>query len=132
MKRPLPSPTADTRPFWDACSDGELRYQACGDCGTVQLIPRSFCSRCQSRNLAWKRSSAVGTVQSFTVVHRAPTAAFRAEAPYAIVLVDMDEGFRLMVNGDAGLQPTLAIGQKIRIGFKDVEGVKLPHAEALP
>lgn len=132
MKRPLPSPTAETRPFWDGCADGELRYQACGDCGTVQLIPRSFCSHCQSRSLAWKRSSSAGTVLSFTIVHRAPTAAFRAEAPYAIVLVDMDEGFRLMVNGDAGLQPTLAIGQKVRIGFKDVDGVKLPHAEALP
>ncbi|MGE0580427.1 MAG: Zn-ribbon domain-containing OB-fold protein [Geminicoccaceae bacterium] len=132
MKRPLPSATAETRPFWDGCSDGELRYQACGDCGTVQPIPRSFCSHCQSRRLDWKRSSAVGTVLSFTVVQRAPTAAFRAEVPYAIVLVDVDEGFRLMVNSDAGLQPTLAIGQKVRIGFKDVEGVKLPHAEALP
>lgn len=130
--RPLPNPTADTRHFWNGCSNGELRYQTCSDCGTVQLIPRSICGHCQSRSLEWKRSSAVGTVLSFTVVQRAPSAAFRAEVPYAILLVDMDEGFRLMVNCDAELQPILAIGQKVRIGFKEIDGLKLPHAEVLP
>jgi len=127
----LPSPTADTRHFWDGCSDGELRFQICSGCGTVQLIPRTFCSHCQSRDLGWKPSSAIGTVLSFTVVQRAPTAAFKAEVPYAIAIVDMAEGFRLMVNCDAELRPTLAIGQKVRIGFKEVESMKLPHAEML-
>lgn len=131
MTKPLPRPTAETRLFWDGCSSGELRYQACEVCGTVQLIPRSFCSHCQSRELAWKPSSAIGTVLSFTVVRRAPTPDFQAEVPYAIAIVDMDEGFRLMVNCNAELQPTLAIGQKVRIGFKEVEGMKLPHAEVL-
>ncbi|MBS77764.1 OB-fold domain-containing protein [Variovorax sp.] len=131
MTRPLPRPTADTRPFWDGCADRELRYQACGHCGTVQLVPRSLCSNCQSRDLAWKRSSAIGTVLSFTVVQRAPTAAFQAEVPYAIAIVDMAEGFRLMVNCEPALQSMLAIGQKVRIGFKETEGMKLPHAEVL-
>lgn len=131
MTRPLPRPTADTRPFWDGCSDRQLRYQACRDCGTVQLIPRSLCSNCQSRHLEWKLSSAVGTVLSFTVVQRAPIAAFQPEVPYAIAIVDMDEGFRLMVNCEAALQSTLAIGLKVRIGFKEIEGMKLPHAEVL-
>lgn len=131
MRRTLPNPTADTRLFWDGCADGELRYQVCDACGTVQLIPRSFCSHCQSRGLAWKPSSAIGTVLSFTVVRRAPTAAFQAEVPYAIAIVDIDEGFRLMVNCNAELQPTLAIGQKVRIGFREIEGMKLPHAEVL-
>ncbi len=131
MTRPLPIPTADTRTFWEGCSDGELSYQVCSACGAVQLVPRSFCSHCQSSRLAWQRSSAVGTVLSFTVVQRAPTAAFRTAVPYAILLVGMDEGFRLMINCDAGLQPMLAIGRKVRVGFREVEGVKLPHAEAL-
>ena len=38
--RPLPQPNADTRPFWDGCAAGELRYQCCDRCGQVQLIPR--------------------------------------------------------------------------------------------
>jgi uncharacterized protein len=131
MGRPLPNPTADTRSFWEGCADRELRYQVCEACGTVQITPRSVCSHCQSSRLAWKRSSAAGTVLTFTTVHRAPTEAFRALAPYTIVMVDMDEGFRLMVNCSASLLPTLAIGQRVRIGFEDVDGMKLPHAEAL-
>lgn len=131
MGRPLPNPTADTRSFWEGCADGVLRYQVCEDCSTVQITPRSVCSHCQSSRLAWKRSAAVGTVLTFTTVHRAPTEAFKALAPYTIVMVDMDEGFRLMVNGAASLLPTLAIGQRVRIGFEEIEGMKLPHAETL-
>lgn len=129
--RPLPKPTAETRPFWDGCTADELRYQTCSSCGAVQLVPRSLCSHCQSRGLEWKRSSAIGTVLSFTVVRRAPLPAFQADTPYAILIVDMDEGFRLMCNCDAELQPILAIGQKVRIGFREIDGVKLPHAEVL-
>ena len=131
MGRPLPNPTAETRSFWEGCSEGELRYQTCEACGVVQIAPRSVCSHCQSALLAWKRSSAVGTVLSFTTVHRAPTEAFRAMAPYTIVMVDLNEGFRLMVNCDRALLPTLAIGGRVRIGFEDVDGMKLPHAQAL-
>lgn len=130
MSRPLPNPTTDTRFFWDGCTEGALRYQHCDACETVQVIPRAFCSHCQSRSLTWKQSSARGTVLTFTVVQRAPTPAFRPETPYAIAIVDMDEGFRLMVNCDAGLQRNLAIGQKVRIGFREIDGMKLPHAEA--
>jgi uncharacterized protein len=129
--RPLPKPTADTREFWDGCANGELRYQTCNDCGAVQLIPRTICSHCQSRGLTWRKSSSVGTVLSFTIVRRAPLPAFAAEVPYAILLVFMDEGFRLMVNCDDALQPTLAIGQRVQVGFREIEGMKLPHAEVL-
>jgi uncharacterized OB-fold protein len=129
MSRPLPRATAETRPFWDGCTIGELRYQACEHCGTVQLIPRSLCAACHSSALAWKLSAGGGRVLSHTTVHRAPTPAFRADVPYVIALIDMDEGFRLMVNVEGGDSPAVDIGQRVRIGFRDVEGVALPHAE---
>ena len=77
-------------------------------------------------------SQGLGRILSFTVVHRAPTPAFRDDLPYVIALVDLDEGFRLMVNMDhdplAGTP--LAIGQRVRIGFRQVDGIALPHAHA--
>lgn len=130
--RPLPHPTPETRPFWDGCASGELRYQCCTDCGTVQLIPRSLCAACQSRGLEWKRSERLGRILSHTTVHRAPTSAFRADVPYVIALVDMDEGFRLMVNVRGGDTPAVAIGARVRIGFRAVDGVTLPEAEVQP
>lgn len=129
MSRSLPRPTAETRPFWDGCSVGELRYQVCGRCGCVQVIPRAFCSACRHRELQWRVSSGRGRILSHTTVHRAPTPAFRAEAPYVIALVEMAEGFRLMVNVAGDDTPALGIGRAVRIGFRTIDGVNLPQAE---
>jgi uncharacterized OB-fold protein len=71
-------------------------------------------------------------VLSHTTVHRAPSAAFREQTPYVIALVDMDEGFRLMVNVQGGSEAPVAIGARVRIGFRQVEGVAMPHAEMTP
>ena len=100
-------------------------------CGQVQLIPRSLCAGCQHTALAWKVSGGRGRILSHTTVHRAPTPAFRGDLPYVIALVDMDEGFRLMVNVQGGAEPALAIGQPVRIGFVEVEGMPLPIAQRL-
>lgn len=129
MNRPLPRPTAETRPFWEGCTGGVLRYQSCARCACVQFIPRSLCGNCQADSLTWHDSAGYGSVLSHTTVHRAPTAAFRADAPYVIALIDMDEGFRLMVNVEGGASAAVAIGARVRIGFRHVDGVALPHAE---
>lgn len=131
MNRPLPQPTADSRPFWLGCAEGVLRYQSCPRCASVQLIPRSLCAACQHDRLQWQTSRGLGRILSFTVVHRAPTAAFKEELPYVIAIVDMDEGFRLMVNVKDGASQALAIGQPVRIGYREVEGTTLPQAEVL-
>jgi uncharacterized OB-fold protein len=60
-------------------------------------------------------------------------AAFRDEETYVIALTGMDEGFRLMVDVRGGANPDVAIGQPVRIGFGEVDGVKLPpQAEVTP
>jgi len=128
MSRPLPRATAETRAFWDGCAGGVVRYQSCRRCGSVQLIPRSLCATCQSDALDWHESAGFGRVLSHTTVYRAPTPAFRDDAPYVIALIDMDEGFRLMTNVGEG-RDDIAIGARVRIGFREVEGAVLPHAE---
>lgn len=132
MTRPLPRPTAETRPFWDGCASGVVRFQRCTRCGAVQLVPRSLCSSCQGTALEWKDSSGYGRVLSYTVVHRAPTPAFKDEVPYVIAVIDMDEGFRLMTNVEGGAAAPVAIGARMRIGFRQVDGMALPHAEVCP
>jgi uncharacterized OB-fold protein len=131
MNRPLPQATAESRPFWDGCAAGELRFQRCRHCGKSQFIPRTLCEKCQHADLEWHVASGLGRILSFTVVYRAPTPAFREDLPYVIALVDLDEGFRQMVNMDHDLATPLAIGQPVRIGFRQVDGVALPHAHAL-
>jgi uncharacterized OB-fold protein len=125
--KPVPSITAETRPFWDGCAAGELRYQACRECGRVQFYPRALCAGCGGVALEWRRSRGEGTVYAVTVVHRAPSAAFRADVPYAVALVDLDEGFRMLANVVGGAPADVAIGDRVRVAFEPRGAVTLPQ-----
>jgi hypothetical protein len=130
MNKPLPLPTAETRDFWDACARDELLYQVCQRCAHVQFYPRRHCTACKAMDLEWRHSAGAGTVYSHTTVHRAPTPAFKADVPYVIALVDLDEGFRMMVN-ILGCDPAdVRIGRRMRIVFRAADGgMKLPQGE---
>lgn len=127
MGIPLPRPNADTQPFWDAAAEGRLLYQHCGDCNRAQFYPRSHCAACHGSDLEWRTSKGEGAIVSFTEVLRAPTPAFKDMVPYIIALVDLDEGFRMMVNIVEGHREKLAIGARTRTVFREVDGVTLPQ-----
>jgi uncharacterized OB-fold protein len=94
-ERAFPVPDAVTQPFWDGVAEGVLRLQRCRQCGRHVFYPRAVCPHCASADLEWVESGGAGRVHSFTVVHRAP-AEYRDEVPYAVALVDLDEGVRMM------------------------------------
>ena len=125
--KPLPRITAETRPYWEGCAAGELRYQWCAACRRAQFYPRVACARCGGRALEWRRSAGRGVVHAVTVVHRAPSAAFRADVPYTIALVDLDEGFRMMANVVGTAPETVAIGDRVRLVFERRGELALPQ-----
>lgn len=126
--KPAPVPNADTKPFWDACNEERLIYQSCRSCGHAQFYPRSICVRCEGRALDWRDAKAAGTVHTFTIVHRAPTPAFRADAPYVLALIDLDDGFRMMMNIVDCAPESVRIGMAVRIVFEERDGQRLPQA----
>jgi hypothetical protein len=89
---PLPLPTLDTAPFWEAARRGELRLQRCAACGTWRHYPRPSCPACLSRNVTWERASGRGTVYTWTIVRGPTLPAFEAKLPYNVVDVLLDEG----------------------------------------
>lgn len=111
------------RHFWEGCAAGELRWRRCTACGTAQTFPRDFCPACGSHAVEWRAAAGTGTVHAVTTVARAPTDAFRALAPYTILLVELDEGIRMMAHG----APDLAIGQRVTVTFFAHEGRHLPR-----
>ncbi len=113
--------------FWTGCSKGELRYQRCADCDHVQFFPRNLCLHCHSDRVEWQTSTGIGTIYSITRVERAPTDEFRALVPYAIALVDLDEGVRIMAHANAALK----IGDKGRVTFFSHNNRSLPRFEPL-
>ena len=87
-----------------------LVYQHCGGCGRQWVFQRAFCPHCGREGPQLRAFAGTGTVCASTLVHRAPDDRFRALAPYRLVLVDLDEGLRLMAHADAGVR----VGQRVR------------------
>lgn len=128
-EKPLPVPNADTAPFWEGCAQGELRIQRCRACGAAQFPPRALCAACHAPGPVWERASGHGRIASHTRVHRPPSAAFKADGPYVVALVTLEEGPRLMVTLRGAIAEAPRIGDAVRIGFDTPAG---PHAIALP
>ena len=94
--RPFPPRVSGfTRPFWDALATGRLITTRCADCHALSFPPRNLCRACWGRNLRWVALAPRGRLYSFTRVHVVP-GAFSGDAPYAIGIVDLADGVRLM------------------------------------
>ncbi|MCY4212826.1 MAG: Zn-ribbon domain-containing OB-fold protein [Gammaproteobacteria bacterium] len=128
--KPLPPINPGTQPFWDACAQGRLLLQRCGDCGHLQFYPRVLCAACGSRRLDWVEACGRGTVRTFTIIRRAVSAAFEPDAPYVVALVELEEGPTLMSNIVGCAPASVAIGQPVRVTFEiRAQGVAVPQFE---
>jgi uncharacterized OB-fold protein len=92
---PLPKPTPETRPFWDAAKQHRLVIQACDDCGARYFYPRPLCPACLSRRVRWIDASGRARLHTFVINHRPPRG-FPIAAPYVLGIVELDEGPRMM------------------------------------
>ncbi len=94
-RRALPVPTPETQHFWDGAKAGELRLQRCDQCDHVYFPPRPFCCECGSRSVSVFKASGRASLYSYVINHR-PHPAF--DGPYAIAVVELEEGPRMMTN----------------------------------
>lgn len=100
-----------------------ILYQSCEACRHVWYFRRAFCPSCGDTSPQTRRAGGEGTVYAATLVRRAATPEAKAHVPYAIVLVDMAEGFRMMAHGDS----VLNIGDKVVAQFKPFAGMLAPY-----
>lgn len=107
MTRPVPAVTGFTAPYWAAVGEGVLRMPVCTACGHRFFPPEPACPVCRAEP-GWEASAGLGTVYSVTVVHRRPALGF--EVPFALALVELDEGWILMTHV-VGVPP-----ERVRIG----------------
>ena len=125
--RPQPIPTAETAPYWRAAHEGRLEIQYCRDCARHQFYPRAFCTRCLSDQIEWLRASGRGRIYTYTVCHVTGHPAFEARVPYAIGMVELDEGVRMLagiVDSDLG---RLAVGAPVEVRFERIsDEITLP------
>ena len=77
---------------------GVVHLQRCDDCATWRHPPRVLCAVCGSGAWNWQPISGRGRVFTWTITHRATDPAFAEHVPFAVVVVEMDEGPRLVGN----------------------------------
>lgn len=92
--KPLPQIDGVNAEYWQAAREGRLLVQECPQCGHRQWYPRALCTRCAAEP-AWLETAGRGTIHTFTVIRQQGVPAFRAELPYAVVMVDLEEGPRV-------------------------------------
>jgi hypothetical protein len=86
-----------------------------------------MCPECNSTDFEWARSGGRGSVFTWTVVARALHPAFAADVPYAPVIVEMEEGPRLLATVDCAPEE-LEVGMPLEVFFEEVTpDVTLPR-----
>lgn len=122
-----PSPEGLNAEFYRHCARGELRFQRCSECGTWRHLPRFMCAQCGSERWSWELSSGRGRVYSWTVTHQAMHPAFAAEVPYAVLVVELDEGVRMVGRLRDLLPADLELSLSVEIVFDPIsDEVALP------
>ncbi len=123
--RPLPQPTPETQHFWDGTKVGELRLQRCNDCGHVYFPPRPLCPECSSRHVEVFAASGNGKLLSYVINHR-PHPAF--EGPYAIAVVELDEGPTMLSNivGCEQTPEALVLDMPLAVTYEDNGDIAIP------
>src|SRR5215470_18930349 len=123
----VPVPTPETQPFWDGCAAGELRIQRCRECGKPYFYPRPVCPECGSTDVEWFTASGRATLYSYVINHR-PAPGFEDDAPYAIAVVQLAEGPRMMTNlvGVPNTPEDLVLDMPLRVTFEQRGNVSIP------
>lgn len=122
-RKPLPTPTYNSKPFWDAAKQHKLVYQRCAKCGTRVFYPRDVCPGPECfgiGTLEWVEASGKGWVYSFTISMQPQHPAFNDDVPYVLAIIELDEGVRMNSNIINVNPSDVKVGQRVEVVWDDV------------
>ena len=93
----------------------QLLLQRCTICATVQL-GHIRCDFCLARTLTWIPSAGSGAIHAFAIMHRAYHPAFADRIPYAVGIVELDDGPRIVAAFEIE-RARLRAGLRVRIAW---------------
>jgi len=122
---PVPRKYLDFEGFWQGADQGNLVLQKCVDCGAWCHTPKPMCPNCHSVEKEWVPVSGKGVVYSWVTYQESPHPAFKA--PYSVVLVELEEGMRIVSNLVDVKPDDIKIGMAVEVTFdKITDEVTLP------
>lgn len=111
---PAPGVTPESEHYWRSAAKGEMLIRRCNECGEPHFFPRALCPFCLGET-RWEAVSGGGEVYSYSIMRR-------AEHPYAIAYVRLDEGPVVMTNVIDCDSEELQIGARVKLVFTPSEG----------
>ena len=138
----IPDTDTEYKGYFDAAREHRLVVKRCLDCGLLRGEPGPGCPWCPSLNWEWHEVTGKGTIYSYQIVAHTVIPGFKDWAPFAIVLVELDEqrgqpdpgdGLRIIANlVDDSLNPekeeNVAIGNRVEVVFMEGEdGFTIPQ-----
>jgi uncharacterized OB-fold protein len=115
-RRPRPVVNRDNAGFWEGVAQHRLLIQRCTDCGTLRHPWLPGCNTCGGPDWDTVEASGEGSVHSYVVMHHPPFPAFAP--PYAVGLIELAEGVRIVSNVVGVPYDKVRIGLPVRLEFQ--------------
>ncbi|MBC8312838.1 MAG: Zn-ribbon domain-containing OB-fold protein [Candidatus Cloacimonetes bacterium] len=97
-----------------------LEAAKCKKCGKVFFPPRLICDKCKSEEFEKITLPENGKIVTFTIIRVAPQQ-FETEVPYAIAIVELENGVRLTTQVVDCNPEKLKIGNEIKLVFRKIQ-----------
>ncbi|WP_306324327.1 MULTISPECIES: bifunctional MaoC family dehydratase N-terminal/OB-fold nucleic acid binding domain-containing protein [unclassified Streptomyces] len=118
-RRPRPVVNRDNAGFWEGVAEHRLLIQRCRACETLRFPWLPGCNTCGGQEWDTVAASGEGTVYSYVVMHHPPFPAF--DPPYAVGLIELAEGVRIVSNVVGVPSDKVRIGMPVRLEFLAVD-----------
>jgi uncharacterized protein len=129
-RRVEPPSTEISAPFWEATREQRLVLQWCVDCDRYIFFPRDRCPGCLGSALTWRPASGRGTVYAVTVEQRPEISSVTTHEPFAVALIELEEGVRMMSNVVGCLPADVTVGLAVAVTWEPLsDGRNLPIFE---
>ena len=126
-EKPLPIINEDNAPYWEYAKKHELRMQKCTRCGYIRFPVSIVCPKCHSMEAEWTRLSGRGKGYSYIIYHQAYHPSYKDDIPYAVAIIQLDEGPRMESNITGCQMEDIKIDMPVEVYFDDVtEDISLP------
>jgi uncharacterized OB-fold protein len=97
-----------------------LEANRCKKCGKTHFPPRLVCAGCKSRDFETVKLKDEGKLLTYTVI-RIPPSQFVEQSPYAMGIVELDGGTRILTQvADCDLD-NVQIGMRVKVEFRKIQ-----------
>jgi uncharacterized OB-fold protein len=112
--------------FYRFCAERKLMGVKCSKCGAVFVLPRMTCPKCHFTGMQWIELKGAGKLLSYSIVY-VSTQEYQSQTPYAVGIVELDEGARLSGVVRNVKHEDLKIGMNLAVDFEDSTSQEWPQ-----